>query len=192
MLRRFKSRDGREVRLRSAIEDDAASLIRAVDSVAREQVYFIRSRFDVEEQKERSFIARAKEQGDLLLVALDGSEVVGWVTLFRAQAEFLRHTAQLGMGVIRRYRGVGLGAALLDSALAWAAENGIEKVNLGVRASNEPAKALYNKFGFIQEGCRVRDIKDGQGRYDDSIEMAYFVPQPCSLPAEGDGRGHNA
>jgi ribosomal protein S18 acetylase RimI-like enzyme len=187
MSQTFRTRDGRLVWLRPAITDDASALIRAVDSVAREQVYFIRSQFDVEEDKEQVFIAKAREQGDLMLVALDGGEVVGWVTLFHAQAEFLRHTAQLGMGVIRGYRGVGLGSALMDYALRWAAENGLEKVNLGVRASNDRARALYRKFGFVQEGCRVRDIKDVQGRYDDNIEMAYFVPQSFPRSAERDG-----
>jgi len=183
----FRTRDGRVVCLRLAVEEDAASLIRAIDSVAREQLYFIRSRFEVEEQKERSFIGRARQEGDLILVALDGDVVVGWVTLFRAQAEFQRHTAELGMGIVQQVREVGLGTELMDRALKWAAENNIEKVNLGVRASNERAMALYTKFGFVQEGYRLRHIKDRQGRYDDDIEMAYFVPQPDSEPA-GDDR----
>jgi RimJ/RimL family protein N-acetyltransferase len=191
MSPRFTTRDGRVLWLRLAIEEDAAALIRAVDSVAREEAYFIRSRFDVEEEQERAFIAKAAEQGNLMLVASNGREIVGWVTLFRAQAEFLRHTGQLGMGVIRDYRGVGLGTAFMSYALQWAADNGIEKVNLGVRASNERAKAFYYKFGFVQEGWRVRDIKDVQGRYDDHVEMAYFVPEDAPTGARDDEReGH--
>jgi RimJ/RimL family protein N-acetyltransferase len=191
-MSRFRTRDGRVVWLRQAVEADAAAFIHAIDSVAREQRYFIRSRFEVEEQKERSFIARARQTGDLILVALDGSAVVGWVTLFRAQAEFQRHTAELGMGIIQQYREIGLGTELMDRALRWAAENDIEKVNLGVRASNERAMALYHKFGFVQEGYRVRDIKDRQGRYDDDIEMAYFVPQAYLEPARDDGSEQHA
>jgi RimJ/RimL family protein N-acetyltransferase len=183
----FTTRDGRTLRLRPAAEDDAASLIRAIDSIRREQVYFVNSRFEVSEQQGRAFIARVKQGGDLLLVALDGDAIVGWVRLVHAQAEFQRHTAQLGVGVIRQYREAGLGTELMDRALKWAAENRIEKVNLGVRASNKRAIALYDKFGFVQEGYRLRDIKDGQGRYDDDIEMAYFVPQPLS-PSSGDDR----
>jgi RimJ/RimL family protein N-acetyltransferase len=180
-------RDGRSVLLRRAVDDDAAALTRAVDSVAREQIYFIRSRFEVEEDKERAFIARARAQGDLLLLALHAGEVIGWLTLFRPQAEFLRHTAQLGMGVVAGFRDAGLGTALLDYALHWAAENGLEKINLGVRASNSRARALYRRFGFIQEGYRVRDIKDVQGQYDDTVEMAYFVPQSNSTAAAAAG-----
>jgi GNAT superfamily N-acetyltransferase len=179
------TKDGRAVSLRPAFEEDASQFIQAVDGVAHEGVHFLRSRFDMDEKKERALIAGAKEREDLILLALLDGRLVGWVTLFRAKAEFRRHTAELGMGVIQGYRQIGIGTALMDYALQWAAEQGIEKVNLGFRASNRRARALYRKFGFIQEGYRVQDIKDTQDRYDDSVEMAYFVPQASLLPAEG-------
>jgi ribosomal protein S18 acetylase RimI-like enzyme len=69
---------------------------------------------------------------------------------------------------------VGIGTALLSYALAWAANHNVEKVNLGVRASNEAAQALYRKFGFAEEGYRSREIKDPANGYDDCIEMAIF------------------
>jgi RimJ/RimL family protein N-acetyltransferase len=181
---KFVMRDGRTVYLRPATESDAGPFILAIDSISREQVYFIRSRFDVEEEKEQAFIAKARAHGNLILVAANSTQIVGWVTLFRAQAEFQRHTAQLGMGVVQGYRGAGLGTALINCALAWAARNGIEKVKLGVRASNERARSLYHKIGFVEEGYRLRDIKDTQGRYDDHVEMSYFVTRAASAAAE--------
>lgn len=175
MMREFVTRDGRKALLRPATEDDAAAFIRAVDGVAREQDYFIRSRFDVELEWERAFIAKATKQGNLMLLAVIDGSMVGWVTLLRARAEFMRHTADLGMGVIQEYRGIGVGTALLEYALTWAAGQGLEKIHLGVRVSNVRAQALYRKFGFVQEGYRVRAIKDTDGRYDDNLEMAYFI-----------------
>lgn len=172
-------KDGRVARLRPAVPDDAEAIIRSVDAVAREGRYFLRSRFEMDVEKERAFLAQTAEQGNLFLLArvdAPGGRLVGWVTLFRAQHEFRRHTAELGMGVLRAYRGIGVGGALMDHALRWAAGQGLEKVTLGVRASNERAQALYRKFGFVQEGRRVRDVKDQQGRYDDTVEMSYFVP----------------
>ena len=182
---RVVTKDGRAVLLRPAIEEDASQLIQAVDSVAREGVFLPSFRFEMDEEKERAFIAGAIEREDLILMALLDGRLVGWVTLLRARAEFCRHTAELGMGVIQGYRQIGIGTALMDYALQWAAEQGIEKVNLGLRASNERARALYRKCGFIQEGYRVRDIKDTHDHYDDSVEMAYFVPQAYPFPAEG-------
>jgi ribosomal protein S18 acetylase RimI-like enzyme len=187
MSLKFVTKDGRTGRLRPATENDAEALIQAVDSVAREMVYFLRSRFELDVEKERIFIAEAAERGNLMLLAeLDG-RIVGWVTLFRARAEFLQHTAELGMGVLGGYRGIGIGTALMEHALKWAREQSFEKINLGVRASNERARALYRKFGFVEEGYRVQEIKDLEGRYDDSVEMAVFVVPGPSSNAEGEG-----
>jgi RimJ/RimL family protein N-acetyltransferase len=170
-------RDGQRVRLRPATQDDAVELIRAVDGVAREMVYLLRSRFVMAVEEEQAIIARTREQGNLIVVAFLDEELVGWASLKRGQHEFLHHTVGLGMGVVRGYRGLGIGTALVNYALKWAAEQGFEKVNLGVRASNERARALYRKCGFVEEGYRVREIKDLYGSYHDSVEMAYFVPQ---------------
>lgn len=168
----------RSFRLRPAVQDDAAGFIHAVDLIAREGLYFLRSRFEADEAKQRAFLTRARDRGDLILLALDDTEqgrIAGWVSLFRAQAEFLQHTAELGMGVVAGYRGIGLGTELVDRSLRWAATQKVEKVKLRVRAGNERARALYEKFGFVEEGRRVRDIKDPHGHYDDVIEMSFFV-----------------
>lgn len=181
MSHRTVTKDGRTLWLRPAAQDDAQTIIQAVDSVAREGRYFLRSRFEMDVEKEQAHIRKATEQGNLFLLAVldepDG-QLVGWVTLFRAQQEFRQHNAELGMGVLRGYRGIGVGAALMEVALHWAAEHDIEKVNLGVRASNTRAQTLYRKFGFVPEGRRLRDIKDLQGRYDDTVEMSVFAQAP--------------
>jgi ribosomal protein S18 acetylase RimI-like enzyme len=185
MSENFVTKDGRTVLLRPAVKEDAAVFIEAVDSVAREEIYFLRSRFDLDVEQEEAFIARAQKDGNLILLAVLDGELVGWVTLFRGRHEFLSHTGDLGMGVVKGYRSLGIGGALMDGALRWATQHGFEKVNLGVRISNERARALYRKFGFVEEGYRVREIKDRQGRYDDSVEMARFLWLESSLPAEG-------
>jgi RimJ/RimL family protein N-acetyltransferase len=177
MVEKVVSRDGRTVTLRPAAERDAPALVHAIDSVAREQAYLLRSRFEMSVEEERAFIAKAKAQGNLILLAILDGELVGWVSLFRARHEFRRHTGQMGISVIREYRGIGIGTALMHYALDWAAKQGLEKINLGVRASNERARALYRKFGFVEEGYRVREIKDLHGCYHDSVDMAFFLSQ---------------
>lgn len=163
--------------LRPAAERDAPALVHAIDSVAREQKYLLRSRFEVGVEEERALVARARAQGNLILLAILDGELVGWVSLFRARHEFRHHTGQMGISVVRGYRGMGIGTALMVYALDWAAEQGLEKINLGVRASNERARALYRKFGFVEEGYRVREIKDLHGCYHDSVDMALFLSQ---------------
>jgi len=169
------TKDGRTIHLRPAVPKDAAALIQAVDSVAREGRFFLRSSFQVEVKEEQEFIAKAADEGNLMLLATIDGSLAGWLTLFRGPQELRRHTASLGIGVLRDYRGLGIGRALMEHALIWAAENDLERVNLGVRANNERARELYCKLSFVEEGRRVADIKDDQGRYYDTIEMTRFL-----------------
>jgi RimJ/RimL family protein N-acetyltransferase len=192
MAEKVAIKDGRTVSLRPAVERDAPALVHAIDSVAREQKYLLRSRFEVSVEEERAIIARARAQGNLILLAILDGELVGWLSLFRGRHEFRRHTGQMGISVVRGYRGLGIGTALMVYALDWAAKQGLEKINLGVRISNERARALYCRFGFVEEGYRVREIKDLHGRYHDSVDMAYFVA-PDSVPdKQGQAGGQRA
>lgn len=53
-------------------------------------------------------------------------------------------------------RGRGIGARLLDEALAEARRREAEVVFLEVRESNEPARRLYASRGFVEVGRRRR------------------------------------
>jgi len=57
-------------------------------------------------------------------------------------------------------RGKGAASALLESALRRLARHGAERLNLVVRATNAPARAFYEKYGFR----RVRTVP---GYYED-------------------------
>jgi GNAT superfamily N-acetyltransferase len=47
-------------------------------------------------------------------------------------------------------RGSGLGAALMEAALERARERGCRRVELDTNETNEPALALYHRFGFSE------------------------------------------
>ena len=66
------------------------------------------------------------------------------------------------------YRGQGLGQALLYALLLLAQRRGLEWATLEVRASNQTAIALYQKFGFEQVGER-------RGYYPDTGEAALIL-----------------
>ncbi len=54
------------------------------------------------------------------------------------------------------YRRGGRAAALLAALTAFARESGVDSIFLEVRPSNEPAIALYERFGFETVGIRRR------------------------------------
>jgi GNAT superfamily N-acetyltransferase len=133
---------------------------------------------DLDPGSRRRWIERHLEaDGSLLLLALAGDFPVGELDLDSLSSRRrVAHVARLGMVVREGWRGHGVGAALLESALDWArAHPTIEKVALGVFATNTHAIALYRRYGFAEEGRDVREYRLGPRRYADGLRMATFV-----------------
>ncbi len=73
-------------------------------------------------------------------------------------------------------QGTGIGARLLDNALTNAVAEGVTRLFLEVRASNEPAKALYHSRSFRQIGRR-------RAYYRDPVEDAFVLRWDAPVPA---------
>jgi len=58
------------------------------------------------------------------------------------------------------WRGAGLGYALMLELISRTALLGVERFTLEVRPSNEPARALYQKLGFVEKGRRKQYYTD--------------------------------
>lgn len=79
--------------------------------------------------------------------ARDDAGVVRGVAAFQLIAE----VADLNRVVVDPgHRGRGMGRALLEAGLEWAASNGAERMLLEVEWANEPALALYRGMGFVE------------------------------------------
>ncbi len=62
-------------------------------------------------------------------------------------------------------RGEGLGANLLGTALSICRQQGVGRVKLEVRETNEPAKRLYDRFGFEIHRRLPRYYDDGEDAF---------------------------
>lgn len=72
------------------------------------------------------------------------------------------------VAVRQSHRRMGIGERLLIAAIEQAMEFGQEVVTLEVRASNDAARRLYEKYGFANVGRRVRYYTDNN---EDAIIM---------------------
>ena len=87
-----------------------------------------------------------------------------------------RHVATLGIGILKPWRGVGLGRLLMDRAIAAARESEVvQKIELGVFSENTIARSLYDSLGFSIEGSRKRAIRQPDGQYCDDVVMGLWV-----------------
>jgi ribosomal-protein-alanine N-acetyltransferase len=84
------------------------------------------------------------------LVALDGDDVIGYAGLCDYPDEAFVQT----LAVARPAQHRGVGAQLLQALLEEAERRRQRRVLLEVRADNEPAISLYERFGFRRSGVR--------------------------------------
>ena len=67
-------------------------------------------------EETRKFLVEDMERGVIRLIAIDTSNIVGWGHIKPDRWEGLTHAGWLGMGVLKEYRGQGIGSALLHQA----------------------------------------------------------------------------
>ena len=150
---------------------------RCVDLVARERRYLTFIEGPPLEMA-REFVRHVVATGGVHLVALTpvatavpGGDVVGWCDIIRDARAGFTHGGRLGMGLLPPYRGRGIGAQLMLAALERAAEQGLDRIELEVYASNTRAIALYERLGFVREGVK-RAARRLDGRVEDNVLMA--------------------
>ncbi len=108
---------------------------------------------------------------DGTLVAVDGDEIVGSIHVDASRFG----VGEIGMTVARDRRGLGVGSALLAGAIEWARRRGLHKLSLSVFPHNDAGIALYRKFGFVEEGRRVKHYRRSSGELWDAIEMGLLL-----------------
>jgi RimJ/RimL family protein N-acetyltransferase len=108
---------------------------------------------------------------DGFIVAAAGNQIVGSIGIGRSRFGF----GEIGMMVARDWRGRGVGSALLAAAVEWARKHDVHKLSLDVFPDNAAAIALYRKFGFVEEGRRVKHYRRASGELWDAIEMGLLL-----------------
>lgn len=82
---------------------------------------------------------------------------------------------EIGMMLAREWRGRGIGTRLMQAAVEYARARGMHKLSLGVWPHNAAAIALYRKFGFVEEGRRVKHYRRRNGDLWDIVEMGLLL-----------------
>lgn len=144
-----------------------------LDSVAREKIFI-----DLTEapplEGVHGFQMALISSGAPVTYAVDRDRVIGWCDIIPEKHTRHCHRGRLGMGLLKDFRGQGIGGLLLSSTIEMAKLFGLEKIELNVYSSNEFAIRLYKKFGFSEEGL-IRHYRKLDGQYFDSVAMAKFL-----------------
>ena len=177
----FALKDGRKGIIRTAEETDTEKVLKQIVSVLEEAEYTITTcsedEADFTVEKEKEWVKKQIEgYGKLLVVAEVDGEIVGSSDLQNGQRRRIQHVANVGITVLKEFRSLGVGKALMGALIEWATGHPIiEKVALGVFSNNNGAINLYKKLEFVEEGRKVKEVKIGPEKYVDSILMYKFV-----------------
>jgi L-phenylalanine/L-methionine N-acetyltransferase len=150
-----------------------ASFHEALSVVAREQIYIEMIEAPTLE-KVISFQKEHIQKNGPVYYAVQNERVVGWGDVFPMNNPRMSHRGGLGMGLLPEFRGQGLGSKLLKAVLDHSKSFGLEKVELHVYTTNEPAISLYKKFGFEEEGV-IKNYRKLDGKYFDCLAMSKFL-----------------
>jgi RimJ/RimL family protein N-acetyltransferase len=154
-------------------QEHIESYHQCLDSVARERLYLAWVQAPPLDSTRAFVLSNIAADVPQFVAVIDG-EVVGWCDISPLRHAGFQHRGELGMGVHKRYRRLGMGQQLVARAIEKAKERGLERIELEVFASNVPARKLYEKMGFVTEGVKKKARKM-DGDYDDVIEMVLFV-----------------
>lgn len=183
VYRPWTTTDGRPFTVREADVTDAAQIIAHTRAILTEPWWMVTEpdEFRLSVDQEEAWILGFREQPHgLLLVADVGTagarQVVGALGFNTQTRRRLRHRGRIGLSVHASYRGLGIGTALLQTLLDWAAaEPELERVELSVFSHNTRALSLYRQLGFVEEARLTRAFKLADGTYYDDVMMVKWV-----------------
>ena len=143
----------------------------AFDVVARERKYL--SFLEAQPLEDTTkFVRDNIERGYPQFVAVSALTVVGWCDVLPNRTRVVyAHCGTLGIGLLPKFRGQGIGRQLMQRAIDAAFAFGLTRIELTVREANVNAIALYKSLGFATEGLHRNAVCIG-GQYENLYSMA--------------------
>ena len=157
--------------IRRGVPGDARGIIECMQSVMDEKIYLVSEYYLLTERGEQE---RLKNKDDLTLVSEVNERIVGVTTIQRGMYKKNRHTASLGIAIMKDFRHMNIGTKMIEDAISWSKTQGIEKINLEVFSSNVNAIKTYRNLGFEYEGVRKKQFMIGN-QYTDDVLMTSFT-----------------
>lgn len=166
-----------EICYREAAPGDAAALLEYLKIIGGESdnLTFGAAGIPIPVEREEMILAGLQSNpNSMLLLALDGDEIVGNATIEGYGNPRFRHRCNLAISVRKSHWGQGIGSGLMERLIAFARGIDAEVISLEVRSDNQRAMALYRKFGFEKFGTYRKFFKI-DGEYFDADYMNLYL-----------------
>ncbi|MBM7095125.1 GNAT family N-acetyltransferase [Bacillus sp. H-16] len=157
--------------IRTAKQDDAEKLIDLIRQVESEADFMLMEAGErnTTAEQQRKYIEHL-QTNSTILVAEDAGTLEGYLFAIGGSARRTKHAAYLVIGILKAYRGQGVGTRLFQEVEKWARDNHVSRLELTAVTENEAGVALYKKSGFKVEGMK-RQTLFINGEYFDEYVM---------------------
>lgn len=167
--------DGKGIALRSARLEEAQMLLDYLKTVTGETRFLMSEPDEIHltlKDEEQFINDHNQSEHQLLLLAFVEGEYAGTCSFEgKAGSRRTRHRAGIGIALLQRFTGFGLGRLMLKRLLAEAKNHGFKQAELSVADNNERARHLYESLGFKVCGTFPNANKYDDGTYADDIFM---------------------
>ena len=174
ILREVILKNGELLTLRRPTEDDAKAMIDYLNQVGGESdnLLFGKDEFHLTVEQEMGYIKKIRDdQNTLMVIGIINDSIVSIAQIGCHQRMRISHNSDIAVSVKKQYWRCGIGSAIMEELIRFANNHSIIKnIGLGVKASNDKAIKLYEKFGFVKVGYH-KDYFNVDGKYDDLILM---------------------
>ncbi|SCB86133.1 Protein N-acetyltransferase, RimJ/RimL family [Priestia flexa] len=156
---------------------DAPQFVEMIKQVETESQYMLfeeNERKLSSEQQEKQIEMMKQQRNSTLLVAEVEGELVGYLQAVGGVVNRSAHIAYVSMGILKDYRGMGIGLQLFQQLEEWAKEQQIHRLELTVVVENVIAIHLYKKIGFQIEGTKKHSLRIN-GQYVDEYIMSKLL-----------------
>jgi RimJ/RimL family protein N-acetyltransferase len=172
-------KDGRKAVLRVPRWDDLDEFLALINELVDEHADILRSTRSTRDEETEWLADRlsAIEKGNLIaLIAEVNGRVVGSSDVARRTPENPQHNhvGVLGIAILKRARGLGLGKMLMDSLIQLSKQAGLKIIILDMFETNKVARRLYERVGFVEVGKIPKAINQ-HGKYIDLIRFAIEI-----------------
>ena len=148
--------NGQNIILRSPKKQDAETFSEVRDITYRETYFLARYPEETDftaEAAEAMISDIAERREEFLIGAFRKEQMIGCVMVLKEGNHIkFRHKAGIGIFILQRYCGIGLGRQLMEYAIENARKTELEQLKLGVFDDNVAAIRLYEKLGFREWG----------------------------------------
>ena len=109
------------------------------------------------------------------VTAWDGDRLAGYASIHRNDVLWTRHVGEIRTIVGSDYRGIGLGARLVEEIFRIAQDLGLQKITAQMTSDQKGARATFERIGFRPEALLTDHVIDQDDRTHDMLVMSYDV-----------------